>query len=256
MKKTYALIIALLLGLCQAFADDYMPGTNLQPVVQDIIRSYIPWQSAEFNGKLKSDKLPLSPTVKIYMEHDSLIQMSLRAPILGEVGRLELTTSRITVVNRMKRTYFSESTDNLMEMYPGLIGDIQSILLARVTILGDGQLDNDNAALVEVSQDGNGNWILVPQSDGLAGLRYGFVVGGNSRTLALDAIINGFFELEVLYTYANKSMKMDVNVDAKSKKFDATLDFSSVKWGGSKMSDVKLDNYTRTDIKGFLGSLK
>lgn len=256
MKKILGLIATLIFSINFASAQDVAVYQNIDPVLQDIIRSYSPWSSVEFNGKLKYEKLPVNPTVKMYMVRDSLIQISVRASLLGEIGRLELTRDHITVVNRMKRTYFKESADNLMEMYPGIIGDIQSIFLARVTVLGQGQLGYDNVEVVSIEEDRDGGWIVIPRSDGISGLRYGYLVGSNSRTQALDAVLKNLFELEVLYSYANKGMTMQINVDAKKKKFNASLEFSSVKWGGSLMSPVKLDNYTRMSLKDFFKSLK
>lgn len=255
MKKKISLLLAFIFCVGHLFAQDYAASEVESPVIRDIINSYAPWTSVEFNGKIKNDLLPISPTVKMYMENGTLIQVSLRAPILGEIGRLEFTPDNILVVNKMKNTYLWESTANLMEMYPGIINDIQSIFLARVTVFGTGQLSDENSNVVEVQQDGNGNWILIPASEGLGGLKYGYLVGPTGRTQALDAIIKGFFDMEILYTYPKNTMKMDVNFNAKNKNVSVEFDFSSVKWGGSKMGDVKLDKYTRMGLKEFISNL-
>ena len=99
MKKT---LICFLLALTMAVP---ACAQNFNAVINDIIDSYMPWQSAEFSGKLKTDKLPVSPNVKIYMVRDSLLQISVRAPLLGEVGRLNLTHDEVLVVNKMKKIY-------------------------------------------------------------------------------------------------------------------------------------------------------
>lgn len=255
MNRITSLLLAIIISVSGAYAQMSGAGTSIEPVIEDLIRSYMPWQSVEFNGKIKYDKLPVNPTVKMYMECDSLIQISVRAPLVGEVGRLELTRGNITVVNRMKRTFFSESTDNLMDMYPGIISDIQSIFLARVTVLGSGQLGYDNYDTVSVEEDREGNWMVIPQSRGIADLRYGYIVGPNSRTKALEIILKKYFELEVLYSYAGRGLQMQINAKTK-KDFHAELDFSSVKWGGTRMSPVKVDNYTRMSLKDFIKSLK
>lgn len=228
---------------------------NIEPVIEDIIRSYQPWTSVEFNGKLRNDKLPISPTVKIYMIKDSLVQISLRAPFVGEVGRLELSSDELLIVNKMKKTYTRESASNLMQMYPGILSDIQSVFLARVTVFGTGQLDYSNFGVVSVQPDKEGGWILIPESSGLAGLTYGYVVGANSRTQVLDALIKGYLELEVAYTYNNRAMQMLIDLNLNNKKIQTEFDFSSVKWGGTIMSPIKLDNYLRLGIKDFLKSI-
>lgn len=227
---------------------------DINPALDDIIRSYLPWQSAEFNGKLKMDGLPISPTIKMYMEKDSLIQISVRASILGEVARIDLTRGNILVVNKMKRTYLSESTDNLMQAYPGLISDLQSLFLARVTVLGEGQLDYTNYNVVELQDTDKDLWKVIPATDGLSDLGYWYLVNKSSRTQSLNIELPGTLAAEIDYAYANRGMRMDFNIDTDGKKIELGLDFSSVKWGGSRMAPANLNNYTRQDIKTFVKS--
>ncbi len=249
-------IIALLWGAMLAFT---VSAQNFNPVINDILRSYMPWESAEFSGKLKSDLLPLSPTVKIYMEHDSLLQLSLRAPLVGEVGRLSITPQEMICVNKMKRVYCRESSANLMEMYPSLITDLQNILLARVTLLGEGGLSEATAEKFDVDEDGEGHWLLLPQTDpGVVPFNYGYIVGANSRTLVMMATIAGKGSLEVTYSYPGNgmTMKFDVMKKGKSKAVSGALEFNSVKWGGTKMPDIKLGSYDKVSLKDFFANLK
>lgn len=231
---------------------------NFNAVINDIIDSYMPWQSAEFSGKLKTDKLPLSPTVKIYMVRDSLLQISVRAPLLGEVGRLNLTRDEVLVVNKMKKIYCREPAEKLFDIYLSFLPDIQSVLLARIVILGSGELGMENSTAVEVDDDGEGNWLVVPQTEpGAIPFNYGYLVGAGSRTKALVATVPGKGSLEIQYTYLNRGMQMQIALDRdKGKNFEAQLDFSSVRWGGSEMVQLKLGNYTKVSVKDFIGSLK
>ena len=74
MKK-FLLIFSLLLFSTSAMiaADD-----NADPFLHNLADSYKEWHNVEFSGKLHCSLLPLSPSVKIYMEKDSLIQISVR----------------------------------------------------------------------------------------------------------------------------------------------------------------------------------
>lgn len=231
---------------------------NFNAFINDIIDSYMPWQSAEFSGKLKTDKLPVSPTVKIYMVRDSLLQISVRAPLLGEVGRLNLTRDEVLVVNKMKKIYCREPAEKLFDIYLSFLPDIQSLLLARIVILGSGELGMENSTAVEVDDDGEGNWLVVPQTEpGAIPFNYGYLVGAGSRTKALVATVPGKGSLEIQYTYLNRGMQMQIALDRdKGKNFEAQLDFSSVRWGGSEMVPLKLGNYTKVSVKDFIGSLK
>lgn len=227
---------------------------NFDPVVNDIIESYLPWHSAEFNGKIKLEKLPVSPTVKMYMVRDSLLQVSVRVPLLGEVARIHLSTEELLMVNKMNKTYCQEDPDELFKVYPSLLADIQSIFLARVVILGQGELSGDNLSVVKVDEDGEGNWLLLPQTDpGAIPFNYGYVVGANSRTRALVGTVPGKGSLEIKYDYRDRGEQMDITLDRNGKSpVGAKLDFSSVKWGGTEMSEPKLTSLSRSGIKDFL----
>lgn len=225
-------------------------------VLEDIVRSYKPWISAEFNGKLVMDKLPVSPTVKMYMMRDSLIQISVRVPLLGEVGRCVMTKNEITVVNRMNKTYCRESTDKIREIDPSFLSDLQSIFLARVTVFGSGELGYEDFNLIGVQENGGEGWFLIPTPDEMPGnVSYGYMVGSNSRTQALVVETPRDDSLQVRYTYLNGGMQMLCEASSKGKKFTSKLDFSSVKWGGTRMTDVNLDSYTRLAAKDFMSSI-
>lgn len=249
-------ITAIVLGIMLTFT---VAAQNFNAVINDIVRSYIPWESAEFSGKLKSDMLPLSPTVKIFMERDSLLQISLRAPLVGEVGRVSVTPAEIVCVNKMKRVYCQESSEKLMELYPSIIADLQNLLLARVTLLGEGGLTEENATMFDVDEDGEGHWLLIPQIDrGVVPFNYGYIVGANSRTLAMMGAIPGKGSLELTYSYPGNGMTLNFELikPGKSKNYGGALEFNSVKWGGSRMTDLKLGAYNKVSLKEFFGSLK
>lgn len=231
---------------------------DFTPVINDIIASYTPWSSAEFSGKLKTDKLPVSPTVKMYMVRDSLLQISVRAPLIGEVGRLNLTRDELLVVNKLKKVYCQEQCGELFEMYPSVLSDIQSLFLGRVAVLGQGELSEINMDIVSIDDDGQGSWILVPRTHpGAIPFNYGYLVGANSRTHALVGTIPGKGSLEIRYGYQNRGEQMDITLDrGNGRQFGAELDFTSVKWGGSEIAPVKLGTYRRVGLKEFINSVK
>lgn len=226
-------------------------------VTEDIIVSYQPWHSAEFSGKLRSDRLPLSPTVKMYMVRDSLLQISVRAPLIGEVGRLSVTRDEFLAVNKMKRVYCLEPAESLFDIWPTLLSDLQCLFLARVAILGSGELDADNEAIVEIGEDGEGNWLLLPRTDsGALPFNYGYIVGPGLRTNAMMAAVPGKGSLAIEYAYRDRGEQMKITLDRNGgRSFEAELDFSTVRWGGSAMTPVRLGGYTKVGLKEFIGSL-
>lgn len=252
MKKLFAFLI--MLAICIGSGEAQNP---YEPVIDSIVRSYIPWQSATFSGKIKTDKLPISATVKIYMEKDSLLQLSVRVPLLGEVGRLDINPRQVTAVNKYRRVFTQESTQKLLEIYPGLISDIQSLLLARIVVLGQGELRTSHSEIIEVEEDREGGWMLIPSTEeALLNYKYGYLVGEGGRTRALIATIPNKYSLELEYSYRNGGMQIEIDFNEKGKHTNADIDFSSVKWGGSPMQSMKLVNYKRVSVKEFLKSLK
>lgn len=230
---------------------------NPKAVVERITANYVPWTKAEFSGKIKSKKLPVNPTIKLYMERDSMIQLSVRAMLLGEIGRITVTNSRIQAVNKMKRIYVDESTENILEIYPDLISDLQSLLLARVVILGQGELKPGDYNNVEIESDTQGGYLLIPNlEENKLKFNYGYLIAGNGRTQALVANLPSNLGLELIYNYVNNGLQIGMTIDTKGKQEKADIEFSSVKWGGSPLSDVNVMNYRRVSVKEFLKSFK
>ncbi|MDE7180548.1 MAG: DUF4292 domain-containing protein [Muribaculaceae bacterium] len=246
----------ILLPLFMLLAAAYPAKAETSPeVITMISDSYAQWENVEFSGKLRLDKLPISPTVKIFMQRDSLIQISLRAPILGEVGRIELTPDHLRAYNKMKKVYSEEPTQNLLDLYPDLVGDVQNLLLARVVVLSRGLLSPEMAGSVDVVKDEEGSWILLPEPPGgLMDFSYGYVVSPAARTQAFIGNLPRIADLELLYSYPGRGMQIDVDALVKGKHTYATLEFSTVKWGGTPMAPVNTSKYTRKKLTDFIKS--
>lgn len=254
MKRLLNTLALLLIAVFSLSAQNSSPQSGINPVINDILNSYKPWKSVEFEGKIKNDRLPVTPTIKMYMVNGSLIQISIRAIFVGEVARIDITPSEILIVNKLKKTYCQESPENLLELYPGLINDLQSLFLARITVLGQGELSLDNYSVMTVSSAGNDEWLVIPDQEEQGKLKYGYLVGSNSRTKALIAEIGDLVSCQIDYSYPGKGMQMNTIIESRNKSETIVFDFNSVKWGGSKMADPKLDNYKRLDPKDFVRS--
>ena len=131
------------------------------------------WETVNIQGKLKMKGLPLSPGLKIFMTKDSLIDISVRAPFVGEAVRIEITSDSVTAVNKMNKTYIKESIGEYTRFYPGALSNIQDLLLGQFFIPG---VDMDEVALEEVVEvfDEGGQHNVVPKPVAeLEGLKYG-----------------------------------------------------------------------------------
>lgn len=229
-------------------------------IVNKILNGYTEWQSASFTGKLRTSmlKLPVSPTVKIYMEKGELIQLSVSAPFIGEVGRAEITPSEVLVVNKYKKTYVRESAEAAMSRDCGLLGEVQSLLLGRIVILGKGELSMGLLKDVLFERENNGEWIVVPNREGEeSALQYGYVVNSNGRTQVLYGMMQGRTETATLtYDYSGGGMELGLDLQLPKKRIEGQLDFSSVKWGGNRMSSINLDRYQKVTFSEFVTNYK
>lgn len=229
-------------------------------IVNAVLNRYTDWESVSFNGKLRTSmiKLPVTPTVKIYAVKDQLFQLSLSAPFLGEVGRIEITPETIVAINKYNKTYVLESMENLTSMYPGLLGDLQNLFLGRMVIIGQGSFGLNTLDLVTFDPIENGQWLMMPKEVEDSSLKYGYVLLPNGRTAALFGFLEGRPE-NVTLTYGyNGGMQMSIDIDkgGKGKNISGTLDFSSVKWGGNRMSQINLDRYRKVSFKDFIRNYK
>lgn len=229
-------------------------------IVNKILNGYTEWQSASFTGKLRTSmlKLPVSPTVKIYMEKGELIQLSVSAPFIGEVGRAEITPSEVLVVNKYKKTYVRESAEAAMSRGRGLLDEVQNLLLGRIVILGKGELSMGLLKDVLFEPENNGEWVVVPNREGEeSGLQYGYVVNSNGRTQVLYGMMQGRTETATLtYDYSGGGMELGLDLQLPKKRIEGQLDFSSVKWGGNRMSSINLDRYQKVTFSEFVTNYK
>lgn len=268
MSITKIKIITLLAGLLlatQAYSANNdkispLPRQKADEAVMKALSTYPAWKSVEYNGNINYSGLPLKPSAKLYMVRDSLIQISVRAPFVGEVLKGEITPQGITVINKLKRTYCQESADNLMEIYPGIISDFQSLMLGRVVVFGEGELSETNAELVEVysaEEAGAGSeldaeWLfLPPQGEGMVDISciFGITSGGRTSQLAV-AVPSQNISLLIDYIYSD-GLTINGSFTKGGKTTSAKLQFNSVKWGGSPVGSMNVPtNYKRTNVAG------
>ncbi len=235
-----------------------------------ILSRYNDWQTIDMSGKLRANGLPVSLSLKLYMEKGSDIILSVRAPFVGEAGRIEICGDSITAVNKMKRVFCQESLSGILSSYPGFIQDLQSLLLGRIIVFGAGELSFANANLMEIGiRENDSGWQLIQPGIGemISGLSFAFITdsAGRLSDLALNlSLVSDSEEGAVTKTlnyglgYSYPSSNMDITI---YKGFGedvneiAVLDFNSIKWGGSRPSPLKIDGrYRQVGVKDFFRS--
>lgn len=227
-------------------------------IVDSISSGWDDWSEVSISGKLKMDGLPLSPSVKIFMERDSSVVISLRAPLMGEVGRAEIYSDTLLVVNKMKKTYVKESLEQAFAYYPGTLSDVQNLLLGRVVIPGEGLLGREIASSIELFPEEDDKYSLIPgEGHELDGFNYGYLIDGSARPEILLVIptSNPDINVSLTYDYFPKGYDLTVLYQTSDKSHGGTLELDAPVWGGNPIDPIKLNNrYTRLNISDFIKS--
>ncbi len=262
-------LVLALSGVTIGYAQEILPEKQAQSVASEIASNYKQWRAAGWTGKLKSEMLPMSVTVKTYMLRDSLTLISLRAPLIGEVGRVEIDSRSLTIINRLKKCYaridFSQYGD-LAEM---LNSNLQDIMVGRVTIIGDGTLSKSNCKDASIYKIDDDRFLISAQLP-YADVNYGYASDKTGRILEMMATqgkpyaadsprgmeseaeeIDANFGVSV--KYGNKDADAAISVMLKGRNYNASLEDVAVEWGVAGFDRVNLSKgYTRGSLKDIM----
>lgn len=187
------------------------------------------WTRLTMQGKLTFTGLPMKVTVKVYMKRSESIILSARAPIFGEVARVEINPDSIVLINKHSRTYNVQPLAGLAANPRAYLCDIQDILLGQVAFPGNGRI---TPQLASMSQ-----WIAMPGSDALiypgpslqvAGTDYGFVMDSDIWQLKSFVMMlrHAQVVLETKYLYGESGWTLGLEVDVKEKKMEGEVELT------------------------------
>ena len=222
-------------------------------VVGRMAEHFTSWNTIMLSAQLQMDGLPLSPSLKIFMEKGKSMSISLRAPFIGEAGRLEFANDTVVAVNKMKNVYAIADISQLMGGIEFTLSDLQDVFLARAFAIGEGtitQYDKSKHGLYYAPSE---NYFLppMPQSDSLL---YGFTV--NVEGVVNDFIIHDFtsgFELYCLYQYNKKSYNAVFELTYADMQMQVILDGITCQWEAQSLSPIKLTSKMReVSVQEFL----
>lgn len=229
-KNILRYILALLLPVTAVMARGQeaeplpLGGLQKKEIVENITTGYNNWDKISVSGKLSSDLLPLSPSVKIYMERGTLVVMSISAPLLGEVARIEMDRDFLLVVNKFANTYTTASMEEIEPMCPGGLDALQNMLLARVNILGKGELTRKLAGDIEIYDQEGTDWLLLPnQNLETAEYVYYYLIEKESCRLSRFMVMAESAEAGCSYTYNVKNTTLDFEALFGNKRLAASL---------------------------------
>lgn len=179
-------------------------------ILDAVCVQYIPWHEVSLQGKISMDGLPLDPSVKIYMIRDKQLLISVRAPIVGEVARVEIADGELLLVNRMKKTYTRTSLDKLLSRLDMTLENIQDIFLGRVFVLGQGTLSSQTYDSVSAIKSQNKEILILPVKQSPIAA-YGFTISPEYRLSSLFAeTTDGVYNALANYKWQHDTDKKDI----------------------------------------------
>lgn len=224
-------------------------GENVRSYNQDkskaiaraVAASYTPWQQVGLKGKIKLKGLPVPLNLKVYMERTNEILMSLSAPILGEVGRVEITPDSVLLVNKHSKTYCKESLAPYMKETGGSITDIQDLLMGRVFVLGSGTLTESNISLVDVSTGASDTWFFTPKNQPERA-NYGFTLSPDGQMSMASAYTpDRRYQLTATYTHSTEGTDMNIALKLNNKALSLDISFDEPDYSPTPLKPLDIN---------------
>lgn len=271
-----ALLVALpVLSACGAWraAADKAPNTQsiqkptasaeAEQMLKATLPNYTPWTSCEINGKLSMAGLPISPSVKIFMAQGSDIVISLRAPFVGEVGRITVAGDSITAVNKFNHVYCRESVASFLYDYPTLLTDAQSLILGRVAVVTEGELSPStvNSLAVTVPENiSDKKWLLsYPKPNYESDYKYSYMVNSRGEVEKVDVNLDSK-GMKIAMECDNSPKGRDLNVTLFKngvQKLAANMQLDAPTWNATAPAPLKINSsYRQLPLAQFLKSFK
>lgn len=187
------------------------------------------WKDLSMQGKLTFDGLPMPVSVKLYMRRGESIILSARAPIFGEVARVEVSQDSIVLINKHSRTYNVQSLVGLDVDSKSYLSDLQDILLGQVAFPGHGRITPDMAFQSQWIAMPADNALIYPSSElQVYGTEYGFVMDSTIwqlRSFVLMLQKSGVV-VETKYLYGDKGWTLGLEVSLPKKKMGGEAQLS------------------------------
>ena len=211
------------------------------------------WTDLSMQGRLQFDVLPMRVSVKVYMKRGESIIISARAPIFGEVARLEACPDSIVLINKHSRTYNTQSLGGLGVDTKAYLCDLQDIMLGQVAFPGNGRLTREMAF--------NSQWIMMPDENVLLypypdlqveGTDYGFVMESGYWQLRSFVLMlkKAGVVLETNYLYGNEGWTLGLEVNLPKKKMQGEVELSYPDYNPTLLEFTSLaGKYRKVDLQ-------
>lgn len=253
------LLFSLLTFVAKGQEDIPIPvdARQKKAMIDSIVERYGSWKEISMSGKLSSPMLPLSPSVKVYMQRGSLVVISVSAPLIGEAARIEIDKDRALIVNKLKNTYTTLATERIENVCPGGLEAFQNLLLGRITLLGSGELSKKDSDKLEIYAIAGQDFLLLPNQDlENADFVYMYFVSPITFDLGRFAVMAGenYGNVNVDYAWGKKdvTLSMEAEIDF-DKSIQAVLKLNEPDKTAKRIERIELGSkYREVDPRGIL----
>lgn len=262
--KYFCSIVLLLTAWITAFAQSAsepqkLSADSTQIAAKTITDTYTSWTQVSISGKAKIQGLPISPSFKLFMKNGESIVLSLRVPLMGEVGTLEVTENEFTIINKLKKTYCSRNISELTANLPISLSDLQDIFLARIFLPDCGTLSMDNYTSAEFyTVSTEPGWIVLPSrqpTEYNVSCGYTALPDGRTGNIFVTSL-NGQDQAAADYNYSNKDVKVDIRIRYNSKDRDFSFSMKEPDFNGKPIYPAEItDDYKEVSLKDFFKSM-
>lgn len=209
------------------------------------------WEQLSMQGRLQFDGLPMRLSVKVYMERGKSVLISARAPIFGEVARVEILGDSITLINKSSRTYHVISLAPVAAGMPGILADVQDLLLGQMAFPGYGRLNQQLAR--------QARWIAMPDAKTIVfpdetlqppGSQCGFVLDEAMQLSAFAiALAQARLEVQTTYLYGEEGWTLGIDILMRGKEMQGSLELSYPDYSPTPLQPTALDKrYRKVDF--------
>lgn len=171
------------------------------------------------------------------MERDKVIRISLRTPLMGEIGRMEIDNEKVLAVNKYNNKYSYISMDKVNELCGMTVNNIQDLIMARVFCIGKSKPDK---SMFEYEEN-NGMTAIIPinKPDYYS---YGFVIDNSFNLLCTLCEMQDNL-LTINYKYP-KTNAFDANIVLQSSglKFEINLNITEISYLPQQIAPIDLSS--------------
>ena len=273
MKKSlliFSIIFLAMLSSCRSTktsteGGQYDPteASSLNDRFADLTAQYDDWKDVTLSMKVSLIS-PKNITVsgKAYMTRNKSLSLSLR--FLGmEVVAVYITNDSVFAIDRMNKRYIAESIEQLAEICPVTVNDIQDLLIGQAFLVEKGTMTKAMAKHVKLSELDAQSWVIEPKKAPEL-FAYAFAANLANQITALAVQKDGLAVAGCEYSQHTSTkagtvaQQADFTINKGSQPIQASIkwDFGSAKWDTNSERTWSTPNgYKRITLTQLIESL-